>query len=94
MNENRCVVELDNGFKLVAEKGIDPGFEREMYIGIVDSDGVWHQDIVMILNKYTFSEADNADYEDGLLEVHVFADELTDGYTDSFEIKRYEEYED
>lgn len=51
-NNNRIVIDLPNGYKLVAEQNTDPTYNREIFVGIVDSNGVWHQDLAVIRSSY------------------------------------------
>ena len=38
--DNRIVIELPKGLKLVAEQNVNPEYQNEIYVGIETSDGI------------------------------------------------------
>lgn len=77
----RIEVALENNNDLVVEHNTYPEGQNEIYVGIVDRNGVWTQDIVTIrpipsTNKY---------------EVLVYADASDEDYTNRFVIDTYRE---
>lgn len=50
-----CIeIELSNGYKLVAEQNTDPQYSREMFIGVMGPNGVWHQDLAVVRSSYHY----------------------------------------
>ena len=86
----RIVIPLSDGLSIVAERGNDPNYPRELFIGIVRDDGVWYQDLAIVRNAYHYDD-DSYDvvYDDDKFEVLVYADENDEDYTDRFEIDLY-----
>lgn len=87
-------VELSDGYTLKAVENTDNGY-KEIFIGIVDKDGVWVQDLAIVGEQY--------DYEEGTLEVinrngeygvKVYADSDNEDFTCEFIINRYDELEE
>ena len=54
MDSKRIVIPLANGLQLVAEQNTDPSFDKELFIGITDGNGVWWQDLAVVRNAYTY----------------------------------------
>ena len=77
-------IKLPNGDKLVVEGSGD--FYPEFYIGVVNKDDVWVQDLAIVKAKY---EAGPADVEEDKFEVLVYEDEYDEDFTQRFEINRY-----
>ncbi len=91
MEENqKIVIELPNGLKLVAERNTDKAFANEIFIGIMDGE-VWHQDLAIVRNSYGISEDGKTQWKDGEYEVIVFGDKDDEDYTHKFEIGLYKE---
>lgn len=86
-------VELGNGYKLVAECGIDPIYPREMFVYIEDKDGCASQDLAVVRNKYHYEGGKGPVYDDKKLEILVYGDEYTEDYTDLVEVGIYEDGE-
>ena len=69
---NRVEIPLSGGLKLVAEQNADPNFSRELYVGIVDSDGAWIQDLVCVQNEYRYKEDGEIEYDEDKMRVMVW----------------------
>lgn len=89
---NRIEIELPNGYKLVAEQNTDPQYSREMFIGIVDHAGVWHQDLAVVRSDYSIDDGEIV-WDDKKFEVLVYGDKGNEDFTDAFTIGLYEEEE-
>ena len=87
-NNNRIVIELPNGYKLVAEQTSDPSYNREMVVCILDADGVWHQDLAIIRSSYTIDE-DKVIWKDDQFDVLVYGDKDSGDVTNEFSIGLY-----
>ena len=88
----RIEIALPNGYKLVAERNTDPQYDREMFIGIVDPDGVWHQDLAVVRSDYSIDDGKIV-WDDKKFEVLVYGDKGNEDFTDAFTIGLYEEEE-
>ena len=82
---NKIEIPLGNGCKLVAERNV-ADYDREMFIGIVDENDSWLQDLAIVRSAYQ-----NGDYgpiwDDNKFEVMVYAEPKSEDYTDCFEIE-------
>lgn len=87
---NRIVIPLPNGFKLVAEQNDDPTYSREIFIGIMDRNGVWYQDLAIVRNAYTY-DGDKVKWKEEEFEVLVYSDEDNEDFTHEFSIGMYHE---
>lgn len=87
---DRIEIPIGCGFVLAAEQNPDPEFSREIYIGIDDANGVWHQDIAVVRNAYEYNEYGEVKWVDKTVEVMVYADEQSEDYTHKFVIKTFE----
>lgn len=90
---NRIEIELPNGYKLVAEQNPDSGYNREMFVGIVDGDGVWHQDLAIVRNSYHY-EGGRIVWDDNKFEVLVYGDSNNEDFTNKFAVDMYQEPQD
>ena len=88
-NNNRIIIELSNGYKLVAEQNPDPSYNREIFVGILDANGVWHQDLAIVRSSYTIDE-DKVVWKDNQFDVLVYGDKDNEDFTDDFSIGLYE----
>lgn len=88
-NNNRIVIDLPNGYKLVAEQNTDPTYNREIFVGIVDSNGVWHQDLAVIRSSYNINK-DRVMWKDNRFDVLVYGDKDNEDFTNDFTIGLYE----
>lgn len=82
-------VPLGNGYSLVAVNDTDPLFPREIHVGILDQEDVWHQDLVRVMNEYHFENDNEVVYHDGKFSIQVFADANNEDFTDDFSVGLY-----
>lgn len=87
---NRITIPLQNGYNLVAEQNSDPDYSREIFIGIMDKNGVWYQDLAIVRNAYTYNNLD-VEWKDDEFEVLVYSDKDNEDFTDDFSIGIYHE---
>lgn len=87
---NKIVIDLSNGLKLVAEQNNDPDYKNEIFVGLMKDDGIWHQDLAIVRNAYSYSDAGKVKWDDENFEVLVFGNE-NDDYTECFTISTYHE---
>lgn len=90
--QNRIEIELSNGYKLVAEQNTDPQYSREIFIGIINPDGLWYQDLAIVRNSYHY-DGDEVIWTDGLFDILVFGEENSEDFTEDFSVSLYEEEE-
>lgn len=83
---NRIEIPVGNGLKIVAERNSDPDYNQELYVGIVDADGAWIQDLVCVQNEYRYKPDGQMDWVDGSFRVMVWADKDQDDLTHEFTI--------
>lgn len=92
VNDGKIVVPLGNGFNLVAVKSEDEPYEKEIYIGIVQGDINWWQDLAVIRPSYSVI-GDDVVWRDDNYDVIVYTDEGSEDYTHKFSVKLYDEKE-
>ena len=85
---NKIAIPLPNGYQLVAERNTDPNYNREIFIGITDGNGVW-QDLAVVRNAYEITNDFKTKWKDEEFEVLVYGKEYDDDYTESFNIGLY-----
>ena len=85
----KCEIDLPNGYKLVAERDDDGTHPYEMYVGILDQDGVWYQDLV-IVEAGQFGVPFIPD-EDMKFNICVFGDENREDATEVFQVGLYKD---
>lgn len=78
-NIERIETRLDNGNRIVVEHDTDPRLSNELYIGVVDANGVWIQDIAVVRSMLSTDK----------FEVLVYADAYDEDYTNRFVIDTY-----
>ena len=85
-------IPIGNGINIVAEQGIDSSFPREIYIGLVNDNDMWLQDLAIVRQAYKLSDGENdgVDYIDGKYQVLVYADKDNEDYTHKFDIDEAE----
>jgi len=88
--QNGFTINLDNGYKLAFEQNSSSDFSKEVFVGIIDKDGVWHQDLAVIRNAYEYNN-DNVEWIDEEFEVLVYSDNLNEDYTHHHTIRLYHE---
>lgn len=87
--DKRIVIPLPNGLNLVAEQNSDPNYSREIFIGIMDRGGVWHQDLAIVRNAYTYNHNLDVEWKDEAFEVLVYSDKDNEDFTHDFSIGMY-----
>lgn len=85
-DNKRIVINLSNGFRLVAEQSQDPEFQNEIYVGIETDDGVYYQDLAVIRNAYSINENLRVVWNPDILEVLVYADKNDEDYTNKYSV--------
>lgn len=99
---NKIVIPLSNGYQLVAERNTDPNFDREIFIGIKDKNGVWWQDLAVVrpaltpidyYATYPFT-FERPMWENDKFEVLVYGKEYLEDFTDRFKVGLYREEEE
>ena len=87
METKRLEIPLPNGDRIVVEGSGD--MYPEFYIGVVNKDDVWIQDLAIVRAKFDIEQEVNNMVVDDKFEVLVYEDEYSEDYTRSFEINRY-----
>lgn len=80
-------IELPNGYKLIAEQNADPNYPNEIYVGVLDDRGAWHQDLAVIRAGHM---GDPFSRTNKNFEVLVYSDAYDEDYTHRFSIDMYE----
>lgn len=88
---NKIVIELKNGHKLVAERNPDPNFENEIMIGIIDPYGYWIQDLATVRECYTINGNLEPETIDDKFDVLVYANADEEDYTHNFVVDLYKD---
>ena len=85
-------IPVGNGINIVAEQGTDSSFPREIYIGLVNDNDMWLQDLAIVRQAYNLSSGDDdgGEYIDGKYQVLVFSDKDNEDYTHKFDINECE----
>ena len=89
MESNRLEVPLGNGFRIVAERNTDSSYDREIFIGITDGNGVWWQDLAIVRTAYEIDSNLKTVWNDDKFEVLVYSDQNNEDYTHKFAIGLY-----
>lgn len=87
MEQKQIRIPLLNGLYIVADPGSDPDYPMELYIGIEDSNGVWIQDLAIVMKNYRYKPDGQVDYSDDAFRVLVYEDNESDDYTTEHVIK-------
>lgn len=85
---NRIVIHLPNGYNLVAEQSPNPAYPNEIYVGLVDSNGYWFQDLAIVRNAYTYNGGE-IEWKNDECEVLVYSDKNDEDFTHDFSIGIY-----
>lgn len=85
-DNKRIVINLSNGFRLVAEQSQVPEFRNEIYVGIETDDGVYYQDLAVIRNAYSINENLRVVWNPDILEVLIYADKNDEDYTNKYSV--------
>lgn len=86
MNNNRIEINLQNGYRLVAEANIDPNYPNEIYVGIINDNGQWIQDLAIIQNDYSYNDDGDIVYSEDKFNIYVYEDNTQEDYTNKFNI--------
>ena len=78
------IIPLPSGNNLVVSQTREQEYEKEIFIGLVDSRGCWFQDIAVIRNAFALDENWRVQYKTGKIEVLVYADEFDEDYTSRY----------
>lgn len=90
---NKFFIQFPNGYRLVAKQNQDPNYSNEIIIGIVDSNGMWHQDLAIVRGSCRYGDDCKAIPNGEEFEVLVYADEHYEDYTNHFKIGLYHDDE-
>lgn len=93
MRENKMVVPFQNQYSLVAIQNEDPEYTNEIFIGVMNADGSWHQDLAIVRNAYEYDGEGNVVWKPGKFEVLVYGDADLCDYTNRFSIDMWKEKE-
>ena len=91
MERQRIEIPMPNGCRLVAESSIDPCYPGEIYIGILDQNNVWWQDLAIVRGKSIDDKRGIATYDGKTYEVMVYGNAMQEDYTDKYEIPLFKE---
>lgn len=81
----KIIINLPNGYKLVAKQNPDPAYKNEIFIGVLDPDCIWCQDLAIVRNGYSFdSETGDPVWKSDRFEILVYADKDNEDYTNEF----------
>ena len=89
VSESKIVIDLPNGYKLIAEQNTDPNYKNEIFVGITDGNGVWYQDLAVIRNRYEIDDKFQVHWSDDQFQVLVYADENNEDCTNEFDVGLY-----
>lgn len=91
--KTRLELPLEDGRKLVAEGPLDPNFPHELAVGLVDKEGIWEQDLVVVRQSYRL-DGSKVIYENGApFDIYVYANKDNEDWTDNFVVDQWEEEE-
>lgn len=82
-------IDLENGYKLVAQRNTDPLYDREIFVGVVDNNGVWDQDLAIVRNSYTIEDGKPI-WKEKQFDVIVYGDKNSEDFTDDYSIGLHE----
>lgn len=70
----------------------DDGLPKEIYISLVDDEGILLQDVCMVREHFSYnSKNDEFEIDDNLIDCKIWADSDNEDYTDEFIIGVYED---
>lgn len=98
-NNNRIEISLGNGFYLTAERNTNPGYEKEIFIGIEKErtgNNIWCQDLCVVRPTYTYHDQHGKLHDSPLwntkqFEVLVYGDCDNEDWTENHIIDLYED---
>lgn len=85
----KIVIDLPNGYKLVAEQNSDPNFSKEIFVGVIDPNGVWNQDLAIIRPSYKY-DGDTPVWSQDKFDILVYADKDNEDFTDDFTVELFQ----
>lgn len=88
MND-KIVIDLPNGYQLVAERNTDPNYRNEIFIGITDGNGVWWQDLAVVRNSYVIDDDFRVHWKEDSFDILVYGDENNEDFTHDFSVGLY-----
>lgn len=88
-NNNRIVIPLSNGYQLVAEQNTATEYNKEIFIGITDDNGVWYQDLAIVRNAYYLNDKWQVEWKDEEFDVLVYSNENNEDFTHDFTVGLY-----
>lgn len=77
-------IDLSTGLRLVAWRNTDPDYDREIYIGLMDQDDCWVQDLVIARNEYTYDP--EFKWKDNKFELLIYGDAENENHTSGYYI--------
>lgn len=91
MGRSMIKIPVGNGVNIVAEQSSDPNFTREIYIGLVNDNDMWLQDLAIVRQKYEVPKDECVvNYVDREYEVLVYSDKDDEDFTHKFGIQECE----
>lgn len=85
------IIPLPSGNNLVVAQNRDKEYEKEVFIGLVDSRGCWFQDLAVIRNAYELDANQHVAWKNGQMEVLVYANDFDEDYTHRFVVDERED---
>lgn len=85
------VIPVGNGNFLVAVQNADPSYDKEIFVGLIDSRGCWFQDLACVRSAYQYNDSYIPSWKDGMFEVLVYSSEFDEDYTHKFTINERED---
>ena len=90
---DRIEIPLANGLKLVAERGANPDYPKEMYIGVEDGSGVWIQDLAIVMDAYRYDADGKVEYTNDSFKLMLFEDSNDEDCTQEIYIRLRDDYD-
>lgn len=82
-------IPLPNGYRLFAAQSEDPTYPNEIYLGVLDHNGRWVQDLAIVMNAYQYNDDGDVVWKKDEFEVLVYADKDNEDFTNDFTIGLY-----
>ena len=71
VENQKIVINLPGGCRLIAEASTDSVYPYEIYVGIEDADGAWLQDICCVQQKFGYSPNGEVVYDKGTMRMAI-----------------------
>ncbi len=84
----RLEIPLNDGDRLVAEVNPNKPF-REIFIGIVNQNDVWVQDLAVVGQDYEIEDDLSVKNVDNIYRIRLWTDERDENITHDFTVRRY-----